>query len=638
MASDSISTSTSSHRQYSFAEFTLDVDRGSLLSNGVDVKLRPQSYKLLRYLVERPGRLVSKEEILKEIWGGTAVTDGSVVQALLDIRRAIGDRSQDIIRTVPRRGYIFDVPVKKHDELIAVAGPGSAVAPFERSRWWLGAAVAALVVVAVSSWHLRNSSREPTPVRPYSIAVLPFSDMSEDQNLGYFADGISEELLNVLSRVRELRVIARTSSFAFKGKSADIATIRERLGVTHVLEGSVRQSDDRIRITAQLIDTSTSAHVWSESYDRTLNDVFEIQDEIAEQVLTLLTNSLSVPKLSVRATDPRAYSLYLQGLHLANQLDLSKNPATQRLFEESLDIDPTYAPAWRELARVLWRGIGEGPNVREDIARYAHALERAAEFAPDDAGLRAYLAWKEADFNGDVVRTARLLEEAFLIEPAEENLIRVALIFALAFGDPEDTVALGEFGILRNPLCSPCHVQLINAYLFAGRFEDAETASRKMLSLFDARQSMLGHALLMQGRPREALEAYTRDRSRPSLEIRIFSAMALHDLGQTEQAVEVFDEVREDMSGEQLWRFAAAHAWMGSNDAAIETINLAAQKLQLRDGTEVLRTNMPRISMVSRTPFFRRLRDDPRWQDFLSEYGIAADQLSDLDFEFAIPP
>ena len=636
MASESTSTSTSSHRQYAFAGFTLDRDRGSLQRDGVDIKLRPKSYELLCYLLERHGRLVSKDEILDGIWGDTAVTDGAVVQALLDIRRAIGDRSQSMIRTVPRRGYIFDVPVEV--QIDAVSGPAGGTTRGERSRWWLGAACAVLVVIAVWSWNVRNDSGEPEAERPYSIAVLPFSDMSQDQDLEYFADGISEELLNVLSRVSELRVIARTSTFAFKGKSIDIATIRERLGVTHVLEGSVRKSDDRIRITAQLIDTSTSAHVWSASYDRTLNDIFTIQDEIAEQVLTRLADSLSVPSISVRATDPRAYSLYLQGLQLANQLDEDKTLDAQQLFEQSLEIDPTYAPAWRELARVVWRGIGKGENIREDIARNADALERATELAPEeDAGLLAYLAWNEADFRGNIDKAAQLFEEAFAIDPAEENLIRVALIFTLAFGKPEDAVALGEFGVARNPLCHPCQRQLIRAYLNANRLDDAEANSRRVLSLFGMSQHVLGDTLLIQGRPQEALDAYSRDRNHSDLFVRIYSAMALHDLGRSEEATAVFDAMRDDMNGEELWRFAAAYAWMGRNDEAIETMRRAVEEFQLREGDEVLRTNLPRISMVARDPRFRRVRQDPRWTELLSQYGIAGDQLSELDFEFAVP-
>ena len=174
------STSTAEHRRFAFAGFVLDRDRGSLQRDGADVKLRPKSYELLCYLLERQGRLVSKDAIIAAVWGDIAVTDGVVVQAVLDIRRAIGDRSQTMIRTVPRRGYIVEVPVEPIDRSPDTPKDGAA----QRPGWWLGLACAGFVVCAVAFWNLRSDSNDPSMVRPQAIAVLPFSDMSRDQDLG----------------------------------------------------------------------------------------------------------------------------------------------------------------------------------------------------------------------------------------------------------------------------------------------------------------------------------------------------------------------------------------------------------------------------------------------------------------------
>jgi len=365
--------STIAQNTFAFGRFALDIDRGALTSDGKDIKLRPKSFQVLQYLLERHGRLVSKEEILGAIWGSTVVTDDAVTQCLIDVRKAIGDRSQQMIRTIPRRGYLFDVPVTRGDRhAIGAATNRSLLSSLFRRR--NGVAFLLAFGIALVSWGIaeRLISGVADPDRgslpaSYSIAVLPFLDLSPDQDLGYFGDGISEEILNLLAQAKGLRVIARTSSFAFRGGSLDISTIREKLDVTHVLEGSVRQSEDAIRVTAQLVDAVTSEHVWSETYDRKLDHLFDIQDEIAADVLKRLAVSLNISIPNERNTNIEAYRLYLQAVHIIDQLDFSKNAEAESILRSALEMDPNFAPAWRELARILWRQIGDGPDIEADI-------------------------------------------------------------------------------------------------------------------------------------------------------------------------------------------------------------------------------------------------------------------------------
>ncbi len=353
-----VSTSSATHRTYTFGEFTLDIDRGALLRANRDIKLRPKSFEVLRYLVERPGLLISRDELLDAIWGQTIVTEDAVTQCLRDIRRALRDRSQTTIRTVPRRGYIFELPVTKHGGPVKESdAPSNGRPASRRPRWPLAAALALLLGVAAGWWGFEDRGVEiPATDVPYTVAVLPFLDMSPEQDQGYFADGISEEILNLLAWIPELRVIARTSSFSFKDRNVDIDTIADQLHVTHVLEGSVRRSGMQVRITAQLIDASDSTHVWSQTYDRELTaaNLFHIQSEIGRAVTSQLKMALTEEqeqRLAVVPTDNmEAYTAYLIGRQRLADRKVKELGEAATQFAKAIELDPNFAGAYSGLA------------------------------------------------------------------------------------------------------------------------------------------------------------------------------------------------------------------------------------------------------------------------------------------------
>jgi TolB-like protein/DNA-binding winged helix-turn-helix (wHTH) protein/Flp pilus assembly protein TadD len=625
-----MSTSGATHRTYSFGEFTLDLDRGALLKAGADIKLRPKSFKMLSYLVERQGLLVTKDELLSAIWGHTVVTEDAVTHCVTDIRRALHDQSKKALRTIPRRGYIFDLPVTASDT------PSRTMFASRWPRWGLVTALVLVLGVAATWWGFGDRAvKVLATTAPPSIAVLPFADMSPNGDQEYFADGISEEVLNLLAQVPGLRVIARTSAFSFKGQNVDIATIAERLNVTHVLEGSVRKSSNTVRITAQLVNASTSEHIWSETFDRTLEDIFDIQDEIAAEVVEQLKFTLLAPVPKSRNTDPETYRLYLLATHILNQLDWGKNAQAESLLRQALQMDPNFAPAWRELGRVLWRQIGKGHSLQEDIRRSRDALDRALAIEPDDAASLAYSAWHTMEFDGDIVRAARLFERAFSIEPANENVVRATLSFAMAFGRPEDAVALGEYAIAHNPLCFSCNRNLARAYQNAGRLDEAEAAIRTVQSLFGRGDGILGLTLLLKGQPQAALEAFGEEQSDPRRLAGV--AMAMHDLGRPEDSVVAFTALLEASAYETTWNVAKVHAWMGQIDAAFEAIDKAAERDQLRAEGDIVRWKLLGTPTQSRNLVFRQLHNDPRWQEFLEKYGISAEQLADVQFKVTLP-
>jgi TolB-like protein len=255
-----------------FGRFTLDLARGCLRAEGRDIDLRPKSFEVLRYLVENADRLVSKEEIVNAIWSNVVVSDDSLARCMSDVRLALGDAEQCIIKTIPRRGYMFAVPVS----------------------------------------HPLVGARPPPPDRP-SVAVLPFPNLSGDPQQDYFTDGISEDLVTSLSKFAGLFVIARHSSFRYRGTNLDVQRIGVELGVRYLLVGSVRHDAKRIRITAQLVNTASTEQLRAEHYDRELTGIFEIQDEVTQKIVGTLIAHISRSELERPPETFSAYDCWLRG-------------------------------------------------------------------------------------------------------------------------------------------------------------------------------------------------------------------------------------------------------------------------------------------------------------------------------------
>ena len=282
---------TGSAVQYRFEGCSLDLRRGCLFNRAAQqVELRPKSFEVLRYLVENAGRLVTKQELIASIWQQAVVSDELISRCISDARAAIDDPDHKVIKTVPRRGYLFTAAVTRQVEQE------------------LGSSGSAGVVRTI-------------PDKP-SIAVLAFANMSGDPAQEYVSDGITDDIITELSRFGELFVIARNSSFQYKGKAVDIRQIGQELGVRYILEGSFRRTDNRVRITAQLIDAATGAHRWAERYDREAADVFAVQDEVVRAVAAVLAAHVRNAEAERTALKPpatwQAYDYYLRAAHALN--------------------------------------------------------------------------------------------------------------------------------------------------------------------------------------------------------------------------------------------------------------------------------------------------------------------------------
>jgi len=419
---------------FQFGEYTLDLARGCLRVADSEVDLRPKSFEVLRCLVENAGRLVTKDELIKAVWPNVIVTDESLARCISEVRQAIADSDQEIIKTVPRRGYRFAIPVSQH--------PGDAE-----------------VATATPPPNTKASIDQRISDQA-SIAVLPFTNLSDDPQQEYFSDGITEDIITELSRFSELAVIARNSTFQFKGKALDVRDVGRQLGVRYVLEGSIRRSGDRIRINAQLIDAVSGAHRWAERYDREVSDVFAVQDEVTRAIVTVIAGYLNMAEAERTLLKPpatwEAYDYYLRGVQTYwagfTESAVTSTYEVRRLLEKSLSIDPNYARAYAILAR---SHVATYLEPRDGDYLLTAGLDRAHEFARKAVQLDGNLPEAHAQFAWVLLFQRRHeaaiaeYERALALNPNFfDSGLGLCLVFA---GEPERAIDVLQANLRLDP-------------------------------------------------------------------------------------------------------------------------------------------------------------------------------------------
>lgn len=473
----------------------------------------------------------------------------------------------------------------------------------------------------------RVTSNRAHPSAEGRLAVLPFVNMSSDAEQEFFSDGLSEELLNLLAKVPGLRVTSRGSAFAFKGRSLRIPEIAEQLNVAHVLEGSVRQAGSRLRIKAQLTDACSDTLVWSETYDRTFEDIFAVQDEIAGAVVTQLKAVLLGTLPRARAADPRAYSIFLQARQVFRQGTAAATSHAVALFEEALAIEPDYPEALDGLAvSYIWQS-DHGPRpVSEGYELARRMVRNALAAAPDFALGHARLGWIALTYDGDLHATARHFEHALRLEPANPQIIGSAAILVQNLGRLEQAIALKEFVIERDPVVAAAHATLATAYRLAGRFDASIASLRTALRLSPDRVAAyygIGCALVLKGEPQAALEAMQLERN--TLWRLIGRPIAYHALGRTAESDAALTELIEKFAAPAAFNIAYVVAYRGEVDRAFEWLDRAVEH---RD---------PGLAGILTEPLLANLREDPRWLPLLRRVGKAPEQVAAISFDFSLP-
>ena len=472
----------------------------------------------------------------------------------------------------------------------------------------------------------QDVSEEPQH-SPTSIAVLPFVNMSDDPGNEYFSDGISEELLNLLAKIPDLRVIARTSSFAYKDKDVIIPEIARELDVRYILEGSVRKAGKQVRITAQLIQADDNSHMWSETYDRTLDNIFAIQDEIAGAVVKQLRVALLGPAPTLEEIDPEAYALYLKALYLARQDTAEAFQESNALYEQVLEIAPEFAAAWNGLAS-NYREQTRAGNWRYDegYQLVREAVNEALAIDPAYAPAYANLGWYAMDFEGDLETGAQFFQRALELEPTNLSIVADAAVLARNLGRLAEAVALLEYVLDRDPANPAGYARLGMFHYFAGDLEEAIAASRTALTLspnLKRAHYQICEALLMKGQAEAALEEIPNE---PQIGYRLFGqALAYYAVGQTADSDAALNEIIERFEQVAAYNVAYIYAFRGENDLAFEWLDKA---IQYRD---------PGLSHVMINPLFANVHDDPRWLPLLESIGKSPAQLEAVEFIVKVP-
>jgi TolB-like protein/DNA-binding winged helix-turn-helix (wHTH) protein len=502
---------------YAFGRFRLDAMRRTLLCGDVPIKLVPRLFDLLLYLIENPGRVVEKDELLNAVWGGRIVEEANLSQAISALRKVLQtDASDAMIVTAPGRGYRFTAPVSLESGVwplqsraaqtedvadISVASPPE---PRGRAPWWrntttlLPVALSAMVVGAgLIAWHSRpaglTSPRELSAFAPppHSIAVLAFTNMSGDPGQDYFTDGLSTELIDALGRIDGVRVAARTSAFSFKGGHATIGDIGRTLNVGAVLEGSVRRDGTRLRISADLTDTSTGFQLWSHQYDRDQGDVLQVQSEIASAVTGVLQIKLLGDQQSLLSlggtTNGRAFDAYLRGLGLYAR-GLAYFQASVAADEQALALDPGYALAYASRAHTLCEIADMSGNLKPDQMQRLNetalqSARRAVSLAPGLGVAHAQLAWVMENCTFDFAGADAEISRAVALAPGNADVLDTYAYLQMYGGHADEAISASRRMVALDPVNAYRYMDLAVMFYDARRFDEAEAALRHTDSL-----------------------------------------------------------------------------------------------------------------------------------------------------------
>ena len=520
--------------------------------------------------------------------------------------------------------------------LSAASGPMAATAG-SRPWIWAGAGAALVMAIVAAFWLGGRREGEPGPgnlpaagpgsgskvaeasaAETNSLAVLPFADMSPDKDQEYFSDGLTEELLNALVKIPDLKVAGRTSSFSFKGKNEDLRTIGEKLGVTNILEGSVRKSGNKVRITAQLVKAADGFHLWSETYDRTLDDIFAVQDDIAKAVAQALQVNLLGRRQDAKRPDAAVYDLVLQARYVMSAGTTETNRRAREMLERAVTLAPDYAPGWAEIGLAHIREKESTKTMEEAqqaIQRAREALTRALELDPELAVAHSRMGNLHQSL-WDFPAAARSTERALAADPKNPIVLGNAGLLYATMGRLEESIALVEQVHGVDPLNAVSSSNLAGLYLRAGRLDQAEALFVKVTALrpdSPAGYWGVGYIHLLRGRPEAARTALKKssDLAGDGDYGRLgYESMVEHTAGNAEASKRATEEFEERFGAENPFVAAGLRAWRGEADAAFTWLDRA------------LAARHPLVTELNLDPALTRLHTDPRWNALRKKIGL----------------
>ena len=664
---------------YYFGPFSLDPSERVLSRDGIPLTLTPKVFETLLCLVRNRGRVLTKDELLKEIWPDTFVEEVNLAVNISTLRKAFGESPQDgrYIVTVPGRGYRFVAEVQevadedeKEESLVAEShsesqtifvesgstGAGSVrnqTASEMRAEMWqfngesesgrdangrsgVGASLAsvvkggalklatlaalALMLAATTGgylWFEQKRRNAPAP-EPASIAVLPFADLSPSKDQEYFSDGLSEELINELAKAPGLRVVARSSAFQFKGKNEDLRSVGHKLGVSNILEGSVRREGDRIRISAELIKADDGFQLWSETYDRKIDDIFAIQDEIARSTTAALQLKLLGPRdakatSTERSANAQAYEAYLLARYFTTRgRDKADLDNALSYAEQATKLDVKYGSAWALRSYIL--------DTRGDVGLMEPATaflmaredaERAIELDSNGAAGYLALAWAQINRDWNWEGAELSLNKAAELEPGSASILRYRSFLSHSLGRLDEAIKLHEQAITLDPLLASSHSYLAFLLFSAGEYKKAEASAQKALELNPQKtydHFTRGEILLAQG---QALQSLAEMEQEPAAIWRLTGqALAYHALGRSQESDAALTQLVKEHQQTMAYQIAEVYASRGESDKTFEWLNRAYQQ---RDSG---------LRNMKIDPLLKSLRRDPRYIELLKKMRL----------------
>jgi len=577
-----------------FGTFEVDFRTGELRKNGLKVKLHTQPLAVLEVLLEQPGEIVTREELRQRLWGSDTFVDfeQGLNKAINKLREALGDQADNprYIETMPRRGYRFVSPVS-----LPPAPSLEIPQPAKESRfriWPIAVAAAAVVLVAfVIYWASgRKVSTQASSSARVMLAVLPFQNLSGDNSEDYFSDGLTEEMISQLGQLQPSRlgVIARTSAMRYKDTKQSIAQIGRELGVGYLLEGSVRHAGERVRITAQLIQSSDQTHLWAESYEANLTDILKVQTEIAEKI----TNSLRLELLPEQGSkeanshfEPEAYRKYLLGLEeFRNGTREGESKAIQDL-KDAIAADPNNARLYAALGSVYAASHTFLRSPAEVMPPAKEAALKALALDPNLAGAHATLGYVSLFFDRDWARAEAEYHRALDLNPSLPDAQLGYASYLATLGRFEEAISRIQQAYVVDPLATERRADALWIYYFSGRLQETVEQAQKAIEMEPQAglpYAQLALALADQGQGAKALSAAENAIrfSEDSPSVVATAASAVARAGQHEKARQILRHALELAKTQYVCQFivAGVYADLGEKQKALDSIELAFQQ------------------------------------------------------------
>ena len=641
-----MNTSTNLAERVRFGTFELNVQTGELVSIGpaaveagsAKVLLREQPFQILRILVERQGNIVTRQEIRQILWPDDTVVefDRSINVAMAILRKALADDADHpkYIETLVGRGYRLIAPVDwqqsstaaqdllepRAETLPRVEGQISEREPRAPKPWRKAAVMSAsaviLLFVGYLSW--RHFRGVPPPRTRIMLAVLPFQNLTGDPNKEYLADGLTEETISQLGRLNpeELGVIARTSVMGYKHKDVRLDQIGRDLSVQYVLENSLRESGDHMRLTAQLIHVKDQTHLWSQDYDYLAKDILDVQDDVAKavarEIRVRLTSQQRAELAQSRPVDPEAFDAYLRGYHFFEGNTDKDADMAAKYFERATQLDPSYALAWAWLSRARNWQVNEGLIPMEEGRRLAReAVERALSLNPSLAEAHAQTGRIKQQVDYDWAGADASFQRAVELEPGNPEGVRLAAVSAAELGRFDEAVKLARRAVELDPLNADSWENLGEIEFYTGQLDQAAADGKKSLELnpdFWAGPILLTRIYLLQGRPRDAL---------PEIECVHYApyrahlyALTYYALGRKKESDAALSELITKYHASNAFEIATIFAFRNQTDEAFEWLDRAYAQ---RD---------PSLMSTKMDPLLKSLHNDPRFAALLKKLNL----------------